>query len=242
MNNAQQIDNSLRNLIADHSTNAQSESNDLDKQAEQLLKLKRSGAPKQVIMDSLGITEDDYSKLVSRADVKAAILEYETNKASNSAIFDANWDSLENLAMQAVMSELRTNPDPEYALRVATTANKAIRRQREDAKLANQLSSANQPLSQTNVAIISLPKTFLQIVNNESADSVRRQLEVQRSALAEEKMLEVADLAITRDSLGLNRTPEQAKLINPREQPSGLLNSSGDSLDSFLTEMTDDKF
>ena len=240
MNTAQSIDNSLRNLIADQSDHAKS--NDLDLQAEQLLKLKRSGAPKQVILDSLGITEDDYSKLVSREEVKAAILEYETTKASNSAIFDANWDTLENLAMQAVMSELRTNPDPEYALRVATTANKAVRRQREDAKLASQLSSTNQPLSQTNVAIISLPKTFLQIVNNESADSVRRQLDVQRSALAEEKMLEVADLAITRDSLGLNAAPEQAKLINPREPQASLLNSSGDPLDDFLTEMTNDKF
>lgn len=240
MNTAQSIDNSLRNLIADQSDVAKS--NDLDLQAEQLLKLKRSGAPKQVILDSLGITEDDYSKLVSREEVKAAILEYETTKASNSATFDANWDTLENLAMQAVMSELRTNPDPEYALRVATTANKAVRRQREDAKLASQLSSANQPLSQTNVAIISLPKTFLQIVNNESADSVRRQLDVQRSALTEEKMLEVADLAITRDSLGLNASPEHAKLINPREQQAVLTNSSGDSLDDFLTEMTNDKF
>lgn len=238
-------DSKLRQLISDQE--------EADKQlvaeqqllAEQFKQLREQGAPKQVVMDALGITEDDYAKFSSREDVKQAVVNSEIARATANQTFDSNWDAVENLALQQVARELKVSPDPEYALRAAAVANKAVRRRREEAKLAAQGAAfANQQVNTNNIAILTLPKVFMQQLVVETEESAKRQLELQKGAINRPKLVDMADVSVVREQFGMNRV-EQAIDVTPRIASQGTANSQqmvttatdqGDLLEEWLTD------
>lgn len=209
---AQQTDTALRQ-IADESETLDQVKQREDELAQQITTLRSQGASRQIILDCLDISEDLYVKLVGREDVKSAIIKNEVDRAATSKTFDDNWDCLENLAMREVMNELRSSPDPEFALRAAAVANKAIRRRREDAKLAAQGAAGINQSTTNNIAILELPKSFMQALASETEASARRQIAIQSAAVNEPKLVEVADVSIARQALGLNN-PINAKLVS----------------------------
>lgn len=208
------LDAELRTLAYEGDAESQAKAKAYEEQVKQFIELRSSGAPKQVIMDALGLTEDDYSKFASREDVKEVVTKAEVSRARTSAVFDDNWDMVENLALQNVARELQLSPDPEFALRAAAVANKAVRRRREEAKLAAQGALAqNLAVNTNNIAILNLSKNFIAELQGESRESARHQLEVQRNALAQQKLHDNVDVAIVKDTFGI------ADLKSLAEQP-----------------------
>ena len=211
-NKAKILDNKLRGLLAEQAEADKLARQEQQQLADQFKELRSQGAPKQVIMDALGLTEDDYSKFSSREDVKQAVITSEIDRAKANLTFDNNWDAAENLALQNVARELQISPDPEFALRAAAVANKAVRRRREDAKLAAQGALAmNQQVNTNNIAILNLPKVFMQQLVVETEEAASRQLAIQKGALKQRKLMDSADVAIVKDTFGFN-SPAQNEL------------------------------
>lgn len=174
---------------------------------EQFKTLRERGAPKQVVMATLGLTEDAYSKLSAREEVKSAVLRAEMARAETNQTFDSNWDLVEHRALTAVAQELALNPDPDFALRAAAVANKAVRRRNEEAKLMNQTQLAYQQGGVTNIAILELPKVFMNQLKTETVEQARRQLELQRNAVSIQKFTDLADVQTVKESFGLGVNP-----------------------------------
>lgn len=199
---AKATDNELREAIA------QQEDDRLLELTESFLKFKNAGAPKLAIMDALGLSEDDYDKLNSRDEVKSAILEAETRRMETSTIMDAGWDTIENQAMSIVLEAVKYSKDPEYSLRAAAVANKAIRRRREDAKLANQM-QVGEYKTVNNISVINLPKMLIQNLQNQTQQDINEQLELQQQAIATQKYIDVADVSTTNKILNVDKSPTE---------------------------------
>ena len=216
-------DNALRQLLAEQRESDKAMKAEQEQLANQFKELRLQGAPKQVIMDALGLTEDDYSKFSSREDVKQAVITSETDRAKSNLTFDNNWDAVENLALQQVAKELAFSPDPEFALRAAAVANKAVRRRREDAKLAAQGALAiNNQVNTNNIAILNLPKVFMQQLVAETEEAASKQLALQRGAVRQRKLMDSADVAIVKDTFGFkelgNASREPVKEIEAQAE------------------------
>lgn len=212
---------------------------------ESFKELKVQGAPKQVIMDALGITEDDYTKLSSNQAIKDCVIKAEISKAKTSQVFDNNWDLVENLALKQVARELQTSPDPEYALKAAAVANKAIRRQREDARLAmhQQAAQYNTTVNANQIAILSLPKAFMQQLNSETTASASKQIAIQRDAVSQPKLMDSADVSKVKDAFGFDQSlVVPTNQIGIKDQSAGnLVSTSPVSDEEFERWLTDGK-
>lgn len=207
---ARLTDSELRTLTYSPNEQELAMAEDYEKLVKQFAELRTNGAPKQVIMDALGLTEDDFSKLASREEVKEKVTEAEVQRAKNSATFDSNWDMVENLALKSVARELQINPDPDYALRAAAVANKAVRRRREEAKLAAQNALGyQQQVNTNNIAILNLSKTFIQQLQAETSESAKRQIEIQNEAIANQKLHDSVDVSIVKDAFGMREFSSQ---------------------------------
>lgn len=218
---ARDIDNRFRESISDEPDGGESKLIAAQEQlAEQFKSLRSRGAPKPLIMEALGLTEDDYSKLSAREDVKSAVIKAELERTSASATFDSNWDKIEDMALKAVARELRSNPEPEFALKAAAVANKAVRRRREDARLAQQQASAITNIGNANIAILSLPKVFMNELVNQTSQQAQRQIEIQRSAVETKKLESMADIGTIRNALGYSLDSAnsiKAEVLDSRE-------------------------
>ena len=218
---ARDIDNRFRESISDEPDGGESKLIAAQEQlAEQFKSLRSRGAPKPLIMEALGLTEDDYSKLSAREHVKSAVIKAELERTSASATFDSNWDKIEDMALKAVARELRSNPEPEFALKAAAVANKAVRRRREDARLAQQQASAITNIGNANIAILSLPKVFMNELVNQTSQQAQRQIEIQRSAVETKKLESMADIGTIRNALGYSLDSAnsiKAEVLDSRE-------------------------
>ena len=193
---------------------------------EQFKTLRERGAPKQVVMATLGLTEDAYSKLSAREEVKSAVLKSEMARAEANQIFDSNWDLVEHRALTAVAQELAVNPDPDFALRAAAVANKAVRRRNEEAKLMNQTQLAYQQGGVTNIAILELPKVFMNQLKAETIEQAKQQIELQRNAVSIQKFTDLADVQTVKESFGLGINPAGREGL---PEPQGLGNSNANN-------------
>lgn len=221
---ARETDSALR-ALADEDNYASKAKEDYQKMVQQFAELRLNGAPKQVIMDALGLTEDDYSKLASREEVKEAVAQSEISRAKTSQVFDTNWDTVEDLALKAVAMELQINPDPDYALRAAAVANKAVRRRREDMLVAAKAGQIYQQVNTNNIAILNLPKVFMQQLAVETPQSATKQIELQRESTSIQKMHDSVDVSIVKDAFGFT---DVSKLVN--NQPAKLIEDASDSV------------
>lgn len=111
--------------------------------------------PDGQIVRALGLKDDkrlqqirelpDYQAMVERLQIEAL---------EQAQTLNQGWDAVEDEALGTVLETLRANPDPEFALRAAAMANKAVRR-------GNR---GNQALPGGAVAatVINLSTTFVQ--------------------------------------------------------------------------------
>jgi hypothetical protein len=227
---ARTIDQELQSAIGQADTVADK----LDSLTDSFVKFKVAGAPKVAIMEALGISEDEFDRLNAKQEVKQAVLVSETQRLETGAIMDSGWDVIENQAMAIVLEAVREARDPEFSLRAAAVANKAIRRRREDAKLLAQ-TQPGEYKNVNNIAVINLPKMFVNSLQTQTQADISKQLELQTEAVEIPKFTDVADVCTTNQLLS-----SEMAVKNARQICSGL--ETKEQIDDFIGSMLDGKF
>lgn len=227
---ARTIDQELQSAIGQADTVADK----LDSLTDSFVKFKVAGAPKVAIMEALGISEDEFDRLNAKQEVKQAVLASETQRLETGAIMDSGWDVIENQAMAIVLEAVREARDPEFSLRAAAVANKAIRRRREDAKLLAQ-TQPGEYKNVNNIAVINLPKMFVNSLQTQTQADISKQLELQTEAVEITKFTDVADVCTTNQLLS-----SEMAVKNARQICSGL--ETKEQIDDFIGSMLDGKF
>lgn len=227
---ARTIDQELQSAIGQADTVADK----LDSLTDSFVKFKVAGAPKVAIMEALGISEDKFDRLNAKQEVKQAVLVSETQRLETGAIMDSGWDVIENQAMAIVLEAVREARDPEFSLRAAAVANKAIRRRREDAKLLAQ-TQPGEYKNVNNIAVINLPKMFVNSLQTQTQADISKQLELQTEAVEIPKFTDVADVCTTNQLLS-----SEMAVKNARQICSGL--ETKEQIDDFIGSMLDGKF
>lgn len=227
---ARTIDQELQSAIGQADTVADK----LDSLTDSFVKFKVAGAPKVAIMEALGISEDEFDRLNAKQEVKQAVLASETQRLETGAIMDSGWDVIENQAMAIVLEAVREARDPEFSLRAAAVANKAIRRRREDAKLLAQ-TQPGEYKNVNNIAVINLPKMFVNSLQTQTQADISKQLELQTEAVEIPKFTDVADVCTTNQLLS-----SEMAVKNARQICSGL--ETKEQIDDFIGSMLDGKF
>lgn len=227
---ARTIDQELQSAIGQADTVADK----LSSLTDSFVKFKVAGAPKVAIIEALGISEDEFDRLNAKQEVKQAVLASETQRLETGAIMDSGWDVIENQAMAIVLEAVREARDPEFSLRAAAVANKAIRRRREDAKLLAQ-TQPGEYKNVNNIAVINLPKMFVNSLQTQTQADISKQLELQTEAVEIPKFTDVADVCTTNQLLSSEMAVKNAKQIC-----SGL--ETKEQIDDFIGSMLDGKF
>lgn len=227
---ARTIDQELQSAIGQADTVADK----LDSLTDSFVKFKVAGAPKVAIIEALGISEDEFDRLNAKQEVKQAVLVSETQRLETGAIMDSGWDVIENQAMAIVLEAVREARDPEFSLRAAAVANKAIRRRREDAKLLAQ-TQPGEYKNVNNIAVINLPKMFVNSLQTQTQADISKQLELQTEAVEIPKFTDVADVCTTNQLLS-----SEMAVKNARQICSGL--ETKEQIDDFIGSMLDGKF
>lgn len=92
-----------------------------------LVELISSGMPTVMMADFLGVQPNELQQLLECNELKQLIAKREAEERLMSMNSASQWDVVENIALKNVLAELKSRPDPEYSLRAAMVANKAIR-------------------------------------------------------------------------------------------------------------------
>lgn len=239
------IDQELRQSLVESELSSE-EQQAADSQLELFIKFKTSGAPKSAIIAAMGLSEDTYEKFNSRAEVKQAVLTSESNRLNTAKVMDEGWDVIENTAMGVVLDAVRYSQDPDYALRAAAVANKAIRRRREDAKIAYQNQATQDYHAVNNIAVLSLPKVVINRLVSQTQEDVNAQLALQAEAVEVQKYTDVADVTTTNrllSDIAASTNPVSVsgtKALPTKDDSSSF--PSATAIDEFMKGMLDGKF
>lgn len=125
--------------------------------------------PHKQIAAACGLSESRISQLVATEDVQRKVQELLAERIDQIDTLNSGWDAVEEEALGTVLQSLRANPDPDFALRAASLANRATRRG----------GYGQQPIAghSTASATINLKAVFvekLQQMNVERQEIVRR--------------------------------------------------------------------
>lgn len=75
-----------------------------------------------------GLSEAEIGELAENDSIKALVQESAAANYNKHTTLNEGWDMMENLSVNAVLTHLEMNPDPDFALKAAVMANKAQRR------------------------------------------------------------------------------------------------------------------
>ena len=109
--------------------------------------------PNEQIARATGLNTDQLAKVMALPEYTAAVETLSAEQLEQHDTLNRGWDAVEDQAVAVVLQTLQANPDPDYALRAATMANKAVRRGAGSNPLQGNTSA---------VAHISLPVMFVQ--------------------------------------------------------------------------------
>ena len=98
------------------------------KHVEKIAKMVMANVPQNQIASACGVSEGRISQLMETNEYKCIEQELAVLKFEESQMINQGWDSVEALGVKSTIVALRNNPDPEFALKAAVVANKAIRR------------------------------------------------------------------------------------------------------------------
>lgn len=176
-----------------------------------------TGCPRDQIMAILTIDANDYDKLMANESIKNHIIKAEQSRLETNQTFDANWDTLENEAMNVVLAELQSRGcDPMYALKAAAVANKAVRRRREEAKnLIHAKSLEALGKSTTNNIQIVMPSVMYDKLANQNASEIMQSIAKQKQLLESSKLQAVADASTVKEVMESNRGIIEGQVILP---------------------------
>lgn len=91
------------------------------------------GGDESTIADALGVTRQDVLELMETQDYKDSFLILSSHYQNQSISTDLTYDDIESKALQLIAKKLDRETDPDRLLRIATMANKAIRRNKPQA-------------------------------------------------------------------------------------------------------------
>ncbi len=126
---------------------------------DQLMKLARlahGGTSMKAISQIFNVDESKILQLIETSEYSKSLSEVAGEEAEKAALLDKGWDGIEELAMSNVVNALRHNPDPDYAIKAASLANKAIRRNGVHGMKQNTPIQVNQNLQ----AVIHIQPVF----------------------------------------------------------------------------------
>lgn len=95
---------------------------------EKLAKLAYDGASTKAIAQCFNVEESQILDMVESAEYKKQLSIVTDNNMQEAQLLDMGWEGVESFGVSAVLAHLKTNPDPDFALKAASIANKAIRR------------------------------------------------------------------------------------------------------------------
>lgn len=109
--------------------------------------------PNDQIARATGLNTDQLAKVMALPEYTERLEAITTEQLEQHDTLNRGWDAVEDQAVAVVLQTLQANPDPDYALRAAAMANKAVRRGAGANPLQGNTSA---------VANISLPVMFIQ--------------------------------------------------------------------------------
>lgn len=129
-----------------------------EKKLEKMARMAAAEIPQRQIAQACGVSESRISQIFKTPEYKeqeekVALEEFEQNE-----IINRGWDGVEALSLKKVVSTLQADADPEFALKAAALANKAIRRGKHH----------NNPISQKAGvrSVINLNMNFVEKLQN----------------------------------------------------------------------------
>jgi len=103
-----------------------------DQLDERMLKLARmveQGVPEKELANLYGIEEAQLLEVLASTDYLSALAHIHEENFDKEDLLNKGWQGVEEFAVSTVLGHLQgPTPDPDYALRAAAVANKAIRR------------------------------------------------------------------------------------------------------------------
>ncbi len=95
---------------------------------DRIAKMDFAGVSETQIATACNISSAKLSELQETEKYKIVLAEIAAESFDKADVLNGGWDMVENLAMNKVVDYLQRAPDPDYALRAAAYANKAVRR------------------------------------------------------------------------------------------------------------------
>jgi len=99
-----------------------------DKALQKIAKMALANIPQNQISAVCGISESRLSQIMTSKEYQEAATVIAAKKFEEQQLLNNGWDSVEALGMKTVISTLKNDPDPDFALKAAVVANKAVRR------------------------------------------------------------------------------------------------------------------
>lgn len=95
---------------------------------ERIAKMDHAGVSVSEIATACNLPVDKLIQIQDTEKYKSALADIAAEAFDKTDVLNGGWDMVENLAMNKVVEHLQRAPDPDYALRAAALANKAVRR------------------------------------------------------------------------------------------------------------------
>lgn len=95
---------------------------------EKLAKLAYDGASTKSISQCFNVEESQILEIIETDEYKKQLSVITVENLEQAQLLDKGWEGVESFAVSRVLNELQHNPDPDFALKAAQVANKAIRR------------------------------------------------------------------------------------------------------------------
>lgn len=95
---------------------------------EKLAKLAYDGASTKAIAQCFNVEEGQILEIIETPEYRKQLAGVTEDNLEKAALLDMGWDGVEEYAISSVLNTLQNNPDPDYALKAASLANRAIRR------------------------------------------------------------------------------------------------------------------
>lgn len=136
------------------------------KQLEKIARMAYANIPQTQIAAAMSVTEGFISQIMESAEYKTEIDKIVAEKFEESQLVDQGWDGIEALGIRATVEALQHNPDPDFALRAAVVANKAVRRSQH----------RNQPINPDLGArtVVHLKQVFVNKLQNATKEIAER--------------------------------------------------------------------
>jgi hypothetical protein len=99
-----------------------------DRRMEKLVRMELAGISRAQSAMALGVSESRVSQLLESDQCKEMLQQVSTENFEQNELVNKGWDSVETMSIARVVSALKHDPDPEFALKAAAIANKAVRR------------------------------------------------------------------------------------------------------------------